>query len=187
MLRNYKTGTKEGVGVFSGKEIEHTPAYGLQTLFLAKNGFTYDQIKELCVKVDAEAVYFGANRSFMNNIANQPLQINRLLNDGYFVTIDYQYAIHDAVKKNYSAVWNHEKFIPFCSVIFENTDEDSNLCFKIDDVDFNKSNKGVWTMSMKDFKAKAGYTTWNEYKQDEPIEEQTIWPTAVQSSNKVII
>ena len=78
MLRNYKTGTKEGVGLFSGKEIEHTPAYGLQTLFLAKNGFTYDQIKELCVKVDAEAVYFGANRSFMNNIANQPLQINRL-------------------------------------------------------------------------------------------------------------
>ena len=187
MLRNYKTGTKEGVGLFSGKEIEHTPAYGLQTLFLAKNGLTYDQIKELCVKVDAEAVYFGANRSFMNNIANQPLQINRLLNDGYFVTIDYQYAIHDAVKKNYSAVWNHEKFIPLCSIIFENTDEDSNLCFKIDDVDFDKTNKGVWTMSMKDFKSKAGFTKWNEYKQDEPIEEQTIWPTVAQKTNKVII
>ena len=64
---------------------------------------------------------------------------------------------------------------------------DSNLCFKIDDVDFDKSNKGVWTMSMKDFKSKAGFTKWNEYKQDEPIEEQTIWPTVAQKTNKVII
>ena len=62
MLRDYKTGIKEGVGVFSGKEVEHTPAYGLQTLFLARNDLTYDQIKELCVKVNAEAVYYGANR-----------------------------------------------------------------------------------------------------------------------------
>jgi hypothetical protein len=36
MLREYKTGVSESVGVFSGKEVEHTPAYGLQTLFLAK-------------------------------------------------------------------------------------------------------------------------------------------------------
>ena len=33
MLRDYKTGMSEDVGVFSGKEIEHTPAHGLQTLF----------------------------------------------------------------------------------------------------------------------------------------------------------
>ncbi len=187
MLRDYKTGIKEGVGVFSGKEVEHTPAHGLQTLFLARNDLTYDQIKELCVKVNAEAVYYGANRCFVNNLANTPMQVNRLLNDGYYVTIDYQYAIHNQVKKNYSAVWNHEKFIPFCSVIFENSEEDSNLCFKVDDVDFNKTNTGVWTMNMKDFKKHSGYTTWDEYKQDEPIEEKDIWPTVVRNQNRVII
>ena len=179
MIRDYTIGVSENVKVFSGKEVEHTPAYGLQTLFLARNDLTYDQIKELCVKVDAEAVYFGANRCYVNNLANQPMQVNRLLNDGYFVTIDYQYAIHNEVKKRYSAVWQHEKFIPFCSVIFENSEEDNKLCFKIDDVDFNTSNKGVWTMNMEDFKKQAGYTTWDEYKQDKPIEEKEIWPTVV--------
>ncbi len=183
MIRDYTIGVSENVKVFSGREVEHTPAYGLQTLFLARNDLTYDQIKELCVKVDAEAVYFGANRCYVNNLANQPMQVNRLLNDGYFVTIDYQYAIHNEVKKRYSAVWQHEKFIPFCSVIFENSEEDNKLCFKIDDVDFNTSNKGVWTMNMEDFKKQAGYTTWDEYKQDKPIEEKEIWPTVVSAQS----
>ena len=183
MIRDYTIGVSENVKVFSGKEVEHTPAYGLQTLFLARNDLTYDQIKELCVKVDAEAVYFGANRCFVNNLATQPMQVNRLLNDGYYVTIDYQYAIHNEVKKRYSAVWQHEKFIPFCSVIFENSEEDNKLCFKIDDIDFNTSNKGVWTMNMEDFKKQAGYTTWDEYKQDKPIEEKEIWPTVVSAQS----
>ena len=61
-------------------------------------------------------------------------------------------------------------------MIFENSEEDNKLCFKIDDIDFNKTNKGVWTMSMEDFKSKSGFTKWNEYKQDEPIEEKNVWP-----------
>ena len=44
MKRTYKTGTKNDVKVFSGVEIEHTPAFGLQTLFLARNDLTFDQI-----------------------------------------------------------------------------------------------------------------------------------------------
>ena len=38
-------------------------------------------------------------------------------------------------------------------------------------VDFNKTNPGVWTMTMDHFKQTAGFTSWNQYKQDEPIEE----------------
>ena len=41
MLRDYSTGVKEGVGVFSGIEVEHTPAYGKKTLFLARNDLLY--------------------------------------------------------------------------------------------------------------------------------------------------
>jgi len=173
MIRDYVNGVSEDVGVFSGLEVEHTPAYGKQTLFLARNDLTHEQIITLCEKVGAEAVYYGANRAFQNNIANQPNQIKKLLDDGYFVTIDYPYEIHNQVKRNYSHVWTREKFIPFCSVIFENTEQDKNLCFKIDDVDFNKSNKGVWTMTMEDFKTKSGFTQWTEYKKDQPIEEKT--------------
>ena len=45
MLRDYKSGVKNNVTVFSGIEVEHTPAYGKQTLFLARNDLTFDQIQ----------------------------------------------------------------------------------------------------------------------------------------------
>ena len=169
MLRDYNDGTHNDVGVFSGIEIEHTPAYGKQTLFLARNDLNYDQIVDLCKQVKAEAVYYGANRSFMPNIATQINQIVRLLEEGYYVTIDYQYSIHEQVKKFYKNVWNKEKFIPFCSIIFENSGNDNNLCFKIDDIDFNKTNPGVWTMTMNNFKQTSGFTKWDQYKKDQPL------------------
>ena len=79
MLREYKTGVSESVGVFSGKEVEHTPAYGLQTLFLARNDLTFDEINELAIKADAEAIYFGANRTFMYNHGTQIAQMIKFL------------------------------------------------------------------------------------------------------------
>ena len=44
MDRDYKTGKSDSVGIFSGIEVEHTPAFGLQTLFLARNDLYFDQI-----------------------------------------------------------------------------------------------------------------------------------------------
>jgi hypothetical protein len=170
MLRDYETGITDQVKVFSGLEVEHTPAYGKQTLFLAKNDLTFNQIHEMAVKIDAEAVYYGANRTFMHNHGTQIAQMMKLLDLGYYVTIDYPYSLHNEVKKTYKMIWNHKKFIPFCSIIFENSAEDNNLCIKVDDIDFNKTNHGVWTMSMNKFKQTSGYTKWNEYKKDKPIE-----------------
>ena len=174
MDRDYKTGKSDSVGVFSGLEVEHTPAFGKQTLFLARNDLFYDQIEELAKKANAEAVYFGANRTFMYNHATQMNQMKRLLRKGYWVTIDYPHSLHDEVKERFKEIWNDEKFIPFCSIIFPNSEQDDNLCIKIDDVDFNKTNPGVWTMTMKDYKQSSGFTSWKEYKQDEPMEEQDV-------------
>ena len=179
MQRDYATGYKDDVNVFSGLEIEHTPAYGKQTLFLARNDLTFDQIISLAVASDAEAVYFGANRSYMHSHAMQLAQIHQLLDKGYWVTVDYPYELHRLVSKKFATCWTHEKFIPFCSIIFPYTEDDKQLCFKVDDEDFNKTNTGVWSMSMADFKSKAGYTKWEEYKQDEPITEDKIWPAPV--------
>jgi hypothetical protein len=53
MDRDYKTGKSTDVGVFSGLEIEHTPAYGKQTLFLARNDLVFDQIEELAKNIHA--------------------------------------------------------------------------------------------------------------------------------------
>ena len=170
MDRDYKTGRSNNVGIFSGIEVEHTPAYGKKTLFLARNDLYFDQIIELAEKVNAEAIYFGANRTFMHNIVNTSHLIKRLLDKGYWCTIDYQYNVHTAVKENFKNIWNEERFIPFCSVIFPKVLEDKKLCIKVDDIDFNKTNPGVWTMTMDNFKEASGYTSWDQYKKDEPIE-----------------
>lgn len=179
MQRDYATGYKEDVNVFSGLEIEHTPAYGKQTLFLARNDLTFDQIISLAVASDAEAIYYGANRTYMHSHAMQLAQIHQLLDRGYWVTVDYPYELHRLVSKKFATCWTNEKFIPFCSIIFPYTEDDKQLCFKVDDEDFNKTNTGVWSMSMEDFKSKAGYTKWEEYKKDEPITEDKIWPAPV--------
>jgi len=57
MDRDYKTGKSDSVGVFSGLEIEHTPALGKQTLFLARNDLVFDQIVQLAEQSQAEAIY----------------------------------------------------------------------------------------------------------------------------------
>ena len=175
MERDYKTGVEDNIKVFSGVEIEHTPAYGKQTLFLARNDLTFDQIQELAVLSNAEAIYYGANRSYIHSYFQQVLQVIKFIEHGYYVTVDYPFELHQMVSQKYALTWKHEKFIPFCSIIMPNSEEDTSLCFKIDDIDFNKTNPGVWTMSMKDFKEKAGYTKWDDYKRDEPIKESEIW------------
>ena len=113
MDRDYKTGRSDSVGIFSGLEVEHTPALGKQTLFLARNDLYFDQIVEMAKKVNAEAIYFGANRTFMHNIANTSHLIKRLMDKGYWCTIDYQYSVHEEVKENFKNIWHEVKFIPF--------------------------------------------------------------------------
>ena len=81
------------------------------------------------------------------------------------------HSLHEQVKMNFSDIWTQEKFIPFCSVRFRNSEGDDRLCIKVDDTDFNKTNPGVWTMSMNHFKQTSGFTSWKEYKQDQPIQE----------------
>lgn len=170
MLRDYKDGHLDTAKVFVGKEIEHTPAYGKTTLFLATNNLTTEQILEMAQTNNCEAVYFGANRMYRHNLMFQVNQIEKILAQGLYVTVDYPYNIHRAVKQKFKPVWTQDKFIPFCSVIFEHVEEDTNLCFKIDDIDFNKTNSAVWSSTMKDYMSKAGETKWEEYKQDKILD-----------------
>ena len=171
MYRDYNSGHfgNESVKAFTGLEIEHTLAYGKKTLFLATNGFDTDQVLELATLHDCEAIYYGANRTFQYNIGTHVFQMKKLLDHGYYITIDYPYADHEEVKKRFALIWNEPKFIPFCSIIFKDSDDDKQLHFKIDDVTFRHSNPGVWTMSMKKFKDNSGFTDWDQYKQDEIV------------------
>jgi hypothetical protein len=133
----------------------------------------FDQIVALAEKVNAEAIYFGANRTFMYNIANQP-QLIKVDEKRLLVYHRLSHKDHAEVKERFKEIWTEEKFIPFCSIIFPDSEGDDNLCIKVDDVDFNKTNPGVWTMTMDHFKQSAGFTSWSEYKKDEPMEEADV-------------
>ena len=80
MHRDYNSGHfgNESVKAFTGLEIEHTLAYGKQTLFLATNEFDTDQVLELATLHNCEAVYYGANRTFQYNIGTHVFQIKKL-------------------------------------------------------------------------------------------------------------
>ena len=96
------------------------------------------------------------------------------------MTVDYPFELHQMVKEKFEICWKNEKFIPFCSIIFPNSEDDGQLYMKVDDVDFKATGPGVWTMSMNHFKQSSGFTSWDHYKQDEPIEEKQIWPVPLQ-------
>ena len=67
---------------------------------------------------------------------------------------------------------------PFKGLLFVNVHHMQNeavqgLVLVLIDIDFDSTNPGVWTMTMDHFKQSAGFTSWNDYKQDEPIAEVT--------------
>ena len=58
----------DGVNFFTGTEVEHTPAYGMRTLFVIgvhPNAKVYEQLED-----GITHIYFGANMSFPNLKAN---------------------------------------------------------------------------------------------------------------------
>ena len=61
MKRDYNTGKTEGVVFFYGKEVEHTPAYGLDTLFVTGIQSTDEIAQHLN---GCRHIFFGANHSF---------------------------------------------------------------------------------------------------------------------------
>ena len=65
MKRDYSTSSKpiEGITFFRGVEIEHTPAFGKETLFVVGMQDP-EEVIELAMKNNVEHVYLGANQSF---------------------------------------------------------------------------------------------------------------------------
>ena len=62
MNRDYADGVKDDVQFFTGTEVEHTPAYGMKTLFVV--GVKNPTEIEAHLKDDVKHIFFGANHSF---------------------------------------------------------------------------------------------------------------------------
>jgi len=170
MKRPYATGVVDGVEFFVGDEVEHTPAFGLKTLFVV-GLHTISEVRNIIKeqKQDIQHIYLGANKSF-NQDDEWRVLVDGLLHDGYWVTLDYPVRVHNFVMRLLNQEMRHAKFIPMISVEIPNIEGyNYNTIVKIDDISLDHSNPGVWCHSLHDLMDRKTFTSWDKYTKDEPL------------------
>ena len=168
MKRDYANGVSEDVIYFIGKEVEHTPAYGMNTLFVTG----VQPVDEIASKLNGcTHIFFGANHSFnpthndYNGWKAWEDMIQFFLDKDYLCSLDIPLS---AVEEfNDGGLNDHSNFIPQIRVPIPYVKLwNYNTMIKIDDKDFKATNPGVWSHSLHTLMDRSKFTDWNQYKQD---------------------
>lgn len=189
MKREYRSSIiSDNADLFMGKEVEKTSTYGRQTLFVVGCDINPQSIIDKAGTEKCSVIYLGANKSFKTNDIDWDwvLEVIKLSETGYLSPSEYHVYHH---RKRFEIVidlpferWNdwlnfkneygkidQDTFKdPFShvhinlSVELPYIDMAGNLNIKIDDIDYDATNRGVWIYKLdhKDF------TGWDEYKED---------------------
>lgn len=174
MHRNYNTGPASEVVFFTGNEVEHTPAYGMKTLFVTGLQFV-DVIENQLSKVtqkDINHIFFGANHSFNPvNFDEWNLWeelITHFLNKDYLCSLDIP--IQCVENFNDGGLNEYDNFIPQIRVPIPYIKLwNYNTMLKIDDKDFKATNPGVWSHSLHTLMDRKNFTDWHQYNKDKII------------------
>ena len=171
MNRDYNNGPANNVSFFIGYEVEHTPAWGMQTLFV--NGIhstssIFDEIK--CANI--EHIFFGANHSYNPQSPDEhdlwESMIKVFLNEGYLCSLDIP--INQVEEFHDGGLCSYDNFIPQIRVPIPYVKLwNYNTMVKIDDIDFKATNPGVWTYSLHSLMDRDHFTSWVEYRNDEIV------------------
>ena len=176
MKRNYSDGESSDVKFFTGFEVEKTPAYDMDTLFVVGPQPLNDIIKH-AEHQGSEHIYLGANQSFhVDLIQNHQGEIKSwsdmvigLLNQDYWVTLDYDVKYHNWVLE--CGFNEYDKFISQISIKLPHIEQlNYNACIKLDDSDYDATNPGIWIHQVHDLMSREKFTKWDQYKNDDPIE-----------------
>ena len=161
------------VKFFFGKEVEHTPAFGKQTLFVVG----IRPVDEIAHHFDMnpcgiEHIFFGANHSFypVNRLEWQRWEsmIEPFLQKGYLCSLDIP--ITHVEEFNDGSLCEYRNFIPQIRVSIPYTKLwNYNTMLKIDDKDFDATNPGVWCHSLHSLMSRETFTSWDDYKGDSKI------------------
>jgi len=166
----------EAVSFFVGTEVEHTPAYGMLTLFVvgAHDPHTVlTVVKNYHKKI--QHIYFGANQSFPALDVNDgegwrdwEFMIQTCLDLGFLCTLDLDVNQSEGLLE--SSLVEHNNFIPMISVKLPYIRQFGyNATLKIDDRDFRATNPGVWCHSLHSLQKRSVFTDWSKYTQDEVL------------------
>ena len=164
----------QAVSFFVGTEVEHSPAYGLRTLFVV--GVQDPQIVlQQFNNNDCEHIYFGANQSFSTGGVNDAdtwraweSMINECLLKDFWCTLDFDVKEVEGLAE--SCLCESRKFIPQISVKIPYLNLlNYNATIKIDDTNFEATNPGVWCLPLSAATQRKYFTTWDLYTKDEII------------------
>jgi hypothetical protein len=169
MNRDYADGVKDNVIFFIGNEVEHTPAYGMRTLFVT--GVQPTDAIALNLQ-GCEHIFFGANHSYnpQNNLEHQRWEsmIRFFLEKGYLCSLDIP--LNQVEEFNDSGLCESNNFIPQIRVPIPYIKLwNYNTMLKIDDKDFKATNPGVWSHSLHTLMDRSKFTDWAQYKNDEIV------------------
>ncbi len=179
MKRDYSEGSVDGVDLFIGNEVEHTPAFGLRTLFVT--GVQHEQIIEHILNEEnsytdtskhIKHIFFGANHSFNPQGYQEHKQwedmIYYFLDKGYLCSLDIP--INQVEEFHESGYCEYDNFIPQIRVPIPYIKLwNYNTMLKIDDKDFKATNPGVWSHSLHTLMDRSKFTDWSQYKNDEIV------------------
>jgi hypothetical protein len=174
MKRDYNTGEQTNIQLFTGIEVENTPAAGMKTLFVV-GVHDAEMICKLAKMQGCQHIYFGANQSFPKLKVNdakgwRPWEdmVQHCLDQDFWCTLDIDVSQAEGLIE--SGLPESRRFIPQISVklpyigLFN-----YNLTIKIDDKDFNASNPGVWCIPASELTQRKYFTDWDKYGKDEVI------------------
>jgi hypothetical protein len=172
MKRDYTSGVADSITFFTGIEIEHTPAYGMKTLFVVGVHDPY-VIIELARNNQCKHIYFGANQSFHTKGTNdiegwRPWEdmIKACLDADVWCTLDFDVSETEGLLE--SGLTENRRFIPQISVKLPYINQlGYNATLKIDDKDFSATNPGVWCHNLQDLLGRDRFTDWDQYGKDE--------------------
>jgi|TARA_R110000782_G_scaffold11744_3_gene35497 hypothetical protein len=162
----------DDVKFFHGTEVEHTPAFGMKTLFVV--GIQLVDAIAMNLR-GCEHIYFGANMSFPNpelndrKVWNQwERMIHFFLKKGYLCTLDIDVSSAEGLVE--SGLTDSHNFIPMISVKLPYAQQlGYNTTIKIDDKDFDATNPGVWCHSLHSLQNREAFTPWSKYTKDEVV------------------
>jgi len=170
MKRDYATGSENNIEFFIGDEVEHTPAFGMKTLFVTGLQ-SVDEIYSIAVGNDCKHIFFGANHSFKPEPDDYHVwkrweeMIEYFLDQDYLCSLDVP--LQAVEQFNDGSLNDYNNFIPQIRVPIPYIKLwNYNTMIKIDDKDFKATNPGVWTHSLHDLKDRKKFTPWADYKND---------------------
>lgn len=170
MKRSYDSGEADDAIFFVGIEVERTPAFGLQTLFVTGLQ-SIEDIESAYVTARCQHIFFGANHSF-DPIPNDydswvvwEKLIQSFLEKDVLCTLDIP--LKHVEEFHETGLCEYDNFIPQIRVPIPYVRLwNYNTMVKIDDKDFKATNPGVWCHSLHDLMAHDKFTDWQKYRND---------------------